>query len=201
MENLKKYIDSGIIEMYVLGLATEEEGREVQALAAKHTEIREEIDAISNALMLYNKANTKLSPKVKPLLMAIIDYTERLKGGEAPAEVPLLSESSKVSDYASWLQRNDMIRESEDDAYARIIGYTPQAMTAIAWLNNEMPYEVHDREYEKFLIVEGSCDVILSDKVISLFPGDYYCIPLNAGHTIRITSPIPCKVILQRSAA
>lgn len=202
MKNIKNYISSGIIEMYVLGLASEEEIKELMELSVTYTEIREEIDAVSDALMLYNKANVTVSPKVKPFLMATIDYTERLKNGEAPTPVPALTSNSAASDFTEWLNRPDMVNdESAGDAYAKIIGYSAEAITAIVWMTNEMPYEVHDKEYEKFLILEGSCDIITKDNVHSLVPGDYFAIPLHTGHVIKITSENPCKVILQRSAA
>jgi mannose-6-phosphate isomerase-like protein (cupin superfamily) len=202
MKNIKDYISSGIIEMYVLGLASEEEIREVKELSVIYPEVQEEIDAVSNALIRYNKTNVTVSPKVKPLLMATIDYTERLKNGEAPAAVPSLNTQSKISDFEEWLSREDMVHdETAGDAYAKIIGYGPEAMTAIVWMRNEMPYEVHDKEYEKFLIVEGSCNIITRDRVISLVPGDFFEIPLHVGHVVKITSEIACKVVLQRSAA
>jgi len=202
MKDIKKYIGSGIIEMYVLGLASDDEKKELEALSPHHPEIDREIEAVSSALQMYNKATTPApNPGVKAFLMATIDFTERLKNGEVPAQVPLLSEQSQVSDYAQWLERADMVLDSNDDAYAKIIGYAPEAITAIAWLRNEMPYEVHEREYERFLVLEGSCDVIMQDKIVPLKAGDYYSIPIKTAHVIRITSEIPCKVILQRVAA
>lgn len=202
MKDIKKYIGSGIIEMYVLGLASDDEKKELEALSPHHPEIDREIEAVSSALQFYNKAAKQApNPGVKAFLMATIDFTERLKNGEAPAQIPLLSGQSQVSDYAQWLERPDMVLDSDDDAYARIIGYAPEAITAIVWLRNEMPYEVHEREYERLLIVEGSCDVIMHDKTISLKVGDYFSVPLKTAHVIRITSEIPCKVILQRVAA
>ena len=202
MKDIKNYISSGIIEMYVLGLASKEEIREIEELCVTYPEIQEEIDAVSNALISYNKTNTRVSPKVKPLLMATIDYTERLKNGEVPATVPSLNVQSNINDFAEWLNREDMVDdETAGDAYAKIIGYGPEAMTAIVWMRNEMPYEVHDKEYEKFLVIEGSCNIITRDRVISLVPGDFFEIPLHMGHVVKITSDCACKVILQRSAA
>ena len=63
------------------------------------------------------------------------------------------------------------------------------------------PAEVHDNEYEKFLIIEGTCDITVDEDVYSLVPGDYFSIPLYKSHNIKVTSTIPCKAILQRLAA
>ncbi len=51
--NLQAYITSGILELYVHGLATPEEIREVEAMAEQHPEVQAEIDAIRQALGAY----------------------------------------------------------------------------------------------------------------------------------------------------
>ena len=202
MENIDKYISSGIVEMYVLGLSSKEESEELEALAASHPEIKEEIQAVSEALLLYKRSKTNINPGIKSMLMAVIDYTERLKSGEEPASLPLLNENSKIEDYAPWLNREDMVYDADFGyPYAKLIGYEHTAMTAIVWMAGEIPYEVHDKEYEKFLVVEGSCDIITAEKVISLKKGDFVSLPLYLGHSVKITSDIPCKVVLQRIAA
>ena len=73
--------------------------------------------------------------------------------------------------------------------------------TAIVWIKEYAPQEVHDHEFEKFLVVEGSCNIIVEDKIHTLIPGDYFAIPLHKKHLVEVTSIIPCKVILQRIAA
>jgi hypothetical protein len=46
MQNINEYIMSGIIEAYVLGVATPLEVKEVEQLAADHIEIRQAIDEL-----------------------------------------------------------------------------------------------------------------------------------------------------------
>ena len=94
-----------------------------------------------------------------------------------------------------------MVSTDQEEVFAKIIGYTPEAITAIVWLKDYAPHEVHDNEYERFLIVEGTCDIIVEDEVNQLVPGDYFAIPLHKKHLVKVTSSIPCKVILQRVAA
>ena len=88
-----------------------------------------------------------------------------------------------------------------DDLFAKIIGYSAGAITAIVWIKKYAPQEVHDKEYERFLIVEGTCNIVVGDEVNQLVPGDYFAIPLFENHFVEVTSSIPCKVILQRVAA
>ena len=44
--NIKEYIESGILEMYVLGHATKEESDEVEKMASTHPEIKKEMNKI-----------------------------------------------------------------------------------------------------------------------------------------------------------
>ncbi|MBL7912715.1 MAG: cupin domain-containing protein [Bacteroidia bacterium] len=203
MKNINEYINSGILEMYVLGLTSAEENGEVEKLAASHFEIAKEIEDISKALMIYSQtASPAIDPTVKPMIMATIDYTERIKAGEKPTVPPILNDNSKISDFAQWLNRQDMATpEDAEDIEIKIIGHQKNAMTAIVWIKDATPYEVHDHEYEKFLILEGACDIITDNKIYHMVAGDYFAVPLHMGHTVKVTSKIPCKVILQRIAA
>lgn len=51
--NTKEYIESGILESYVLGVATAGESAEVERLALEYPAIRQELDAITNSLETY----------------------------------------------------------------------------------------------------------------------------------------------------
>lgn len=50
MENLKAYIESGVLELYVLGDLSPEETLKVEELASQHQEIRDELAAIEYAM-------------------------------------------------------------------------------------------------------------------------------------------------------
>ncbi len=201
--DIKEYIASGVLEQYVLGTISDEELLTVDQMAASYPEIKEEILSISYVLEKLAIENA-IAPDetIKPFIMASIDFMERMESGEQPSFPPILNESSRLIDFASWIHRDDMVLPFDaGDLYAKIIGYTPQATTAIAWIKGNAPVETHDKEYEKFLIIEGTCDIIVEDKVYQLVAGDYFAIPLHKSHQVRVTSSIPCKVILQRIAA
>jgi len=204
MKDIGGYIESGIIEAYVLGMATSEEMVEVETYAATFPEVEEAINEFSESLELQARANAIApNPIIKPLLMATLDYMSRMEQGETPSFPPDLSESSTPQDFDEWLNREDMVLPSySTDLYAKIIAYTPQVTTAIVWITEMAPQEVHHNEYEKFLIVEGTCAITISDEdEHHLKPGDFLAIPLYKNHTVKVTSNHPCKVILQRVAA
>ncbi|CAN5809899.1 hypothetical protein BH11BAC7_BH11BAC7_31350 [soil metagenome] len=203
MDKFSSYINSGILEAYVLGIGTPEENAVVEKLAIAHPEIKEELEQIEISLEQYASTHA-VTPHatMKPLLFASIDYTERLQKGEAPSFPPLLNKNSKNSDYAAWTERPDMVVPADvENIFLKIIGHTPQATTAIVWIKEMAPDEIHHDEHESFLILEGTCDIKIGDKIHQLVPGDYLSIPLHTDHEVKVTSAVPCKVILERKAA
>jgi mannose-6-phosphate isomerase-like protein (cupin superfamily) len=203
MNAIADYIESGVLELYVLGHTTAEESLEVERMAAAHGEVRRELDSIQEAMEAYALAHAvPPGALVKPVLLATIDYFERLSQGEEEAVPPLLTANSHQEAYASWLKREDMVAPEEfEGVYVKLIGVTAQATTAIVWIREMADEEVHHKEYEHFLIVEGTCQIVAGDEVHPLGPGDYFAVPLHTLHRVVVTSPYPCKALLQRVAA
>ncbi|TPE42809.1 cupin domain-containing protein [Pontibacter mangrovi] len=200
MNPVAEFIESGVLELYVMGACSPEEVREVHEMAAAHPQVRQALDERQQAMEQYALAHA-LQPRatVKTLVLATVDYLERMKGGELPESPPVLSPTSKVGDFSKWLQHEEAILpEGAESMHARIIGYTPQSTTAILWVQDRTEEEVHHEEHERFLIVEGTCQLIVSGKEHALAAGDYFEIPLDASHHIKVTSASPCKAILQR---
>jgi mannose-6-phosphate isomerase-like protein (cupin superfamily) len=203
MGDVKKILESGILEEYVLGFTSAEENLYIDEMSKKHAEIELEIVSITNALV---KTSENIGPKPSSIartsVFATIDLMERLQSGETLDAPPILNENSTIEDYSKWLNDPEIfLPEDYVDSYAKIIGANPEATTMIVWLNTGAPYEKHDNEYERFLIVEGSCDIDIHGEIHSLKVGDYIQIPLHLGHSVKVTSSCPCKVLLQRVAA
>lgn len=200
MRSLSELMESGVLELYVLGAASSEEIQLVDEMAAAHPEVRNELLQISATLEQYAQTSAvKPRASVKALLMATIDYLERMKKGELPESPPELTANSRISDFEKWLNRADAVLPAHaDDIYAKLIGYTPSATTAIVWLKTQSDNEVHDDEYERFLIVEGTCCITAGDETHALAAGDFFAVPLHTPHQLIVTSAIPCKAILQR---
>jgi mannose-6-phosphate isomerase-like protein (cupin superfamily) len=202
MTSIYNYIESGILEQYVLGNTNTQETKEVERMAVTYAEVKKELESISYRLEAYaNKNALTAHLTIKPFILAIIDYSERLQRGEEVSYPPVLTEKSVIDNYSFWLNREDMVFDEADGIFAKLIGYTQEMVTAIVWLTEYAPHEVHHNEYERFLIVEGSCNIVVEGVVHSLYPGNYFQIPLHKKHVVEITSTIPCKIILQRVAA
>jgi mannose-6-phosphate isomerase-like protein (cupin superfamily) len=203
MQKISDYIESGILELYVMGMLSSIEAVEVEKMMALHPEVMQEVRTIEASLERYAQANAvQPHATVKPLLLATIDFMQRLEGGEAPADPPILNENSSAADYAEWIQREDFRNPAAiDDIHVKLIAHTPKATTAIVWIRYLAHDEVHNNEFEKFLILEGTCNIIVGNTTHPLKAGDYFQIPLHEDHRVEVTSSVPCKVVLQRVAA
>ncbi|GAA3960871.1 anti-sigma factor [Hymenobacter antarcticus] len=62
MENIQDYIESGILEQYALGELSAAEQSAVEAQAASHSEIREELQQVQEALGFYAEAHAVTPP-------------------------------------------------------------------------------------------------------------------------------------------
>ena len=196
----KEILESGLLELFAMGLLEGTELDVVNTALSNDPLLQEALEQIEYSLFLYAQANAiSPNPTIKPLLMAKIDYKERLKQGETPDRIPALNADSKVEDFEQWLGREDMqLNASFEEAQVKIIADESDKMTAIVWLKSGAPPETHTNEHEKFLIVEGTCDLSIGTKVHPLKAGDYLAIPLYISHHVKVTSANPCKIILQR---
>ncbi len=198
---VKDYIESGIIELYLLNMTTEEESHDLEEAAEFFPEIKEALMAAAIGMEKFALAQAVPPPApAKPFLFATIDFMERMEAGEAPTFPPALHPNSTADDFAPWLNRPDMILpEDAEDTHIKIIGATPELTTAIVWATKLLPDEVHDDEFESFLVLEGNCEISIDDRSYYLKPGDFLTIPLHSHHIAKITSDVPCKLIVQRA--
>ncbi|MEJ7681692.1 MAG: hypothetical protein WKG06_28370 [Segetibacter sp.] len=85
MKQISDYLNSGMIESYVLGLTTPSEAKEVEKMAAAHDEVRVAINEFGTILEQEALSNSIApDPIIKPMLMATINYMERMEKGEPP---------------------------------------------------------------------------------------------------------------------
>jgi mannose-6-phosphate isomerase-like protein (cupin superfamily) len=199
----KELLDSGLLELYAIGCLEGSELDLVKRAMSDDPEIVREVAQIERTVRLLAQAGAVApNPTIKSLLLAKVDYAERIANGEIVAMMPVLNERSRIEEFEHWLSREDMqMNSSFDDAQVCIISDEPEKMTAIVWLKAGAPPEVHTDEYEKFLIVEGTCDLTIGESVNNLQRGDFLSVPLHISHNVRVTSAIPCKIILQRVKA
>ena len=92
---IKEYIESGVLELYVYGLLSESESEEVSQMAKDHPEVEKEIVAIEKAIL-------NLSSSFSPFLSA--DNFEKIKSKLElkHGKVIQMQPKSKAMQYIGW---------------------------------------------------------------------------------------------------
>jgi len=93
---INTYIDSGVLELYVFGLLTEEENSEVAEMAKNHLEINDEIISIEMAIV---DLSTSFSPFLSPENFAKI---RQVLLDKHETKVVALKPRSNFSTYLGW---------------------------------------------------------------------------------------------------
>jgi anti-sigma-K factor RskA len=97
VEEVQSYIESGILELYVLGQLTAQENAEVEAMAAKHSIVKAEISAIESAMEAYALENA-VSPSsaVGEKILAQFDIESSTRNRKKIKIVPLYENVNDV---------------------------------------------------------------------------------------------------------
>jgi anti-sigma-K factor RskA len=77
-DDLKAYIESGVLEMYAGGMLSDDENREVEQMAARYPEIKAEIDAIRSSLVTFALASDGPRP---PSLDQVLTHIRHADSG------------------------------------------------------------------------------------------------------------------------
>lgn len=97
--DIKQYIESGVLELYVLGRLTESEAQEVENKAAQHPEVAAEISDIEQTL---EEAAQATAPPVNP---EILERTLRdiRDGDSGSTNAPPASDTAGFKGWLPWL--------------------------------------------------------------------------------------------------
>lgn len=101
----KAYIESGVIESYVLGLATDEEANELQMLCAQHADIKNAVDEFAMLMETQAFANAVTPPAElkQKLMLQLADEFSTDNKNAATAVVSLSDRDDiKVKRFSSW---------------------------------------------------------------------------------------------------
>ncbi|MDQ0968099.1 anti-sigma-K factor RskA [Flavobacterium sp. W4I14] len=119
VENLKAYIESGVLELYVLGDLSPEEALQVEEMASQHPEVRDEIAAIEQAMEQYAMQNA-----VEPSADVETRLFEKLGLSEVEERV-------NVQPEPIYTEEPRIIRLDGSDAKVRTLRYALVACIAL----------------------------------------------------------------------
>ncbi len=102
--NMNEYISSGILESYVLDVATPEEMKEVEMYASMHPEIKLELEAIEKAMHSYaTEHSITPPPQLKDKILAqIAAETSNSSPAKEPVTRSMNEGASSNSRFSTW---------------------------------------------------------------------------------------------------
>lgn len=187
--DLQAYIKSGIIEDYCLGVLPTEESKKVAQMAMDFPEIKQEVDAYTEALGQYGANAAQFSAaKAKNKIFSTITnlITEQTSNLE---QLPLLN---KYSEYTNWLKIvKPMLPEKlHKPTLVRSLRNDDCVSQLLIWTTVNFPEEIHNNEQECFIILEGRCRCHIGDQIIEMGPGDFLEVPMHKHHDVQILEPV-----------
>jgi anti-sigma-K factor RskA len=119
VENLKAYIESGVLELYVLGDLSPEETLRVEEIASQYLEVKDEIAAIEQAMEQYAMQNAvQPSADIEARLLEKLGLTE-------------VEQYENVQPEAIYTEEAKIIRLDGSDGKVRALRYALVACVAL----------------------------------------------------------------------
>ena len=193
--NLQTYIESGILELYVLNLLHDSERAEVQDMISKYPELHQEIEAIEVSLESYAQTHA-----VEPSF-GLLERIERsiLETGRAPFELTPIDENSDIQKWLRFV--TDQFPEAlHAENFCEPIGEQPGLTQVLVVSSVDIEDETHEEVYESFLILQGKCKCTVDGHSFYLETGGYTQIPLLTNHKVEIVEG-PVMAVVQYLSA
>jgi mannose-6-phosphate isomerase-like protein (cupin superfamily) len=86
-----------------------------------------------------------------------------------------------------------------DNIFIRPIASDSLSSSFVIFIKKEVKTHKHISHTEHVYILEGEGEMLLADKIFSVKKGDMIFIPMNTGHSIKVTSSVPLKVLSVQS--
>lgn len=202
--NVKELISSGVIELYCLGIASDEERSVVEELMLKDPSVKEEIALINDALAHYAVAASAVIPSVT-LKEKILSAIQSPEAEPTPVNLPpKLTPQSTAQEWLQYLSDEHIEEPAEHDDVHMIelpgteSYYSYAVFARPGGIVNEETHFGHD---EYLLIVEGECEMTIGGKTQAYKPGDFITITPGIPHSAVVTGKSRMIVIGQRRAA
>jgi quercetin dioxygenase-like cupin family protein len=197
----EELISSGIIEVYCMGIASDEEKALVEKFASENKEVRDEIAAVNRALNLYADVVGKSPrPALKNKIMEVLSM------GGSPASLsfpPRMNMQTTASEWMKYIYDNNIQQPAPgNDIQMLDLPGNEKQVTYIAWAQKgAVVEESHADEDEYLLMIKGTCTITVNGVVTKYGAGDIVFIPKNTVHRAEVISDEQMIVVGQRIAA
>lgn len=194
--DIGKYIESGVLEEYCLGLLSDEEEAYLIQMTMLYPEIKAELTAMETAMeKMANLNAVDPSPLVKQKVLSALGFNET--GALNINELPVISQSA---DPAPWVKVFALLipDEPSEDFVSHAIRDDEQVQQMLVVTKTNVPEEQHGDFLESFFILQGRCECTIGGNYYALGPGDFIEIPLHTKHDIKLVTPHVTAVLQYR---
>ncbi|MBK9732587.1 MAG: cupin domain-containing protein [Chitinophagaceae bacterium] len=197
-------IASGVIELYCLGIASEEENLLVEQLALNDQLLKDEIAAVNDALAKFAVAVSNIAPPqyLKEKIISTIESINIEKPtGNLP---PRLTAESTITEWLDYLKVNQVApSETKEELVVIDLPGTEDFVTYVVFgkPGAGVAEEVHSGHDEYLFICKGECEMTIAGIKSAHKPGDFLTITPGTLHSAVVTGNGPMIVIGQRRAA
>ncbi|MET1055268.1 MAG: cupin domain-containing protein [Pedobacter sp.] len=200
MLSLNVYIESGILELFVLDLLSEAERADVLDMLLQFPVLEKELQEIESALQMYA---TSVAIEAPTSLKAQIENTIADAAKEKNMDLEHLTLISEHSDYQNWLRlvTEYFPQAFETDNFSQVLRDENGISQVLVVTKTNIGEETHDDVYESFLILQGQCRCTVGGNTFYLNSGGFTQIPLHEIHDVEITSSSPVMAIAQYVSA
>jgi mannose-6-phosphate isomerase-like protein (cupin superfamily) len=192
--DVQKYIESGVLEQYCLGLLDEGEQAYLIQMTMLYPEIKAELNATELAFEELSAIGAVEPPNnLKQNILAVIELGAELNIND----LPVLSQSA---DPGPWLKAFAHLIPDEptEDLTVNVIRHDAVVQQMLMTGNTDVPEEEHGEFYESLFVLKGRCECTVGDELFTLGAGDFIEIPLNVKHDIKLLTPYVTAVLQYR---
>jgi mannose-6-phosphate isomerase-like protein (cupin superfamily) len=194
--DIQKYIESGVLEAYCLGLLSEQDEAYLIQVSMLYPEIKSELAAVE--LVLEKMAElTAVEPNlaIKQKILASIGFDE--SSILNLDDLPVITEGMP---YQPWLKALAHLipDDPKEDFICHVLREDKIAQQMLITGNTNVPEEEHGDFYESLFVLRGRCECTIGEQLFALGEGDFVEIPLNTPHDIKLVTPYVTAVLQYR---
>lgn len=195
-----EYIESGILEEYVMGWLSAEQQEVVYKMSLRYPEIGRELRSIERTLEKYAVQNA-IEPEtnLKYKILETLGFSTYLP----ILDLHNLPVTDAESNHLQWLDalRPFIPDQPKEDFIAKILRNEPHLSQTLVITKCDVPEETHGDLIESFFILKGECICEVGNETHHLHAGSFLEIPLHTMHTIKIVSPYVVGILQHRMIA
>ncbi len=197
--DVQKYIYSGVLEEYILGMLKPEQEAVVEEMSLIYPEVKRELESIRTAFEYFAPdSSIGLLPRVRNNIIDAIEHTF----SDNAIDIKNLPEIKKTSNVDAWFSCIEpLIPLILEDFSMQVLRSDDKITQMLVVSRIDVPEESHSDVQETLLILKGVCECTIGGEIIQLQAGDYLEIPLHLQHDVKILTPYVVAIVQHKAVA